>query len=222
MRPPLAIVNTAIPRYHSAAGILTRAAFLATFAGAEVRSPIRRGVFIIEEVLCRHIEEPPPNANDVAVTGGVTDAGEVRSVREDVDARTRGGECAACHDMINPVGFLFDHYDAIGRYQDEETVRVADEAHSFPVNASGAVQGAPLNGALELAEYLAESDEVSACMSEHFFEVAARRGIAPEDHCSVASAEATLADGGSLRDALVAIVTAESFRYVRPRTEDDR
>ncbi|MBO6939757.1 MAG: DUF1592 domain-containing protein [Deltaproteobacteria bacterium] len=204
------------------AGILTRAAFLANYAGAEVRSPIRRGVFVIEEVLCRHIEEPPPNANDVAVTGGATEEGEVRSVRDDVDARTRGGECAACHDMINPVGFLFDHYDALGRYQTEEMVEVDGEAHHFAVNASGAVQGAPLNGALELAEYLAESGEVSTCMSEHFFESATRRGIAPEDHCSVATAEATLAEGGSLRDALVAIVTAESFRYVRPRTEEDR
>lgn len=204
------------------AGILTRAAFLATFAGAEVRSPIRRGVFVIEEVLCRHIEEPPPNANDVAVTGGATDEGDVRSVRDDVNARTRGGECAACHDMINPVGFLFDHYDAIGRYQTEETVEVDGEAHHFAVDASGAVQGASLNGALELADYLADSGEVSACMSEHFFESAARRGITAEDHCSVATAEAALAEGGSLRDAMVTIVTAESFRYVRPTAEDDR
>lgn len=197
------------------AGLLTRAAFLANYAGASVRSPIRRGVFVLEEVLCRPLGEPPPNANDVRVEGGASDDG-VRSVREDVIARTQGSGCIECHSAINPAGFLFDRYDAIGRFQLEEVVDVDGDAHTFTLDPSGDLLGTPFGDALELSTHLAQSPVVRECLAERLFEQAVGRHVAAEDACSIAEVRAQLVEHGDLRQALVALVTHESFRFVRP------
>ncbi|HET6585192.1 MAG TPA: DUF1592 domain-containing protein, partial [Nannocystaceae bacterium] len=120
------------------AGLLTRAAFLTVFGAAKPQSPIRRGVFVLEELMCMELGEPPPNASDTPVDGGEGEDDDgnpiVRTVREDVEFRTKDATCAACHATINPVGFTMEHYDAIGRWQDIEVVS------GLPVDSSG--QGA--------------------------------------------------------------------------------
>ncbi|MEM9072594.1 MAG: DUF1592 domain-containing protein, partial [Myxococcota bacterium] len=206
------------------AGILTRAGFLSVYAGAKVRSPIRRGVFILQNVLCQPLGEPPPNANDVDVEGGNTEDG-VRSIRDDVTARTRGGECAACHNSINDIGFSFGHYDAIGQFQTEEHHAVDEETITFPIDASGRVaSGSDIDGevanALELSARLAQSEQVANCVATRFYEYAMGRHAGEGDACSVESVRSEFRRSGRFVDLIVAVARSDAFRHVRVAEEE--
>jgi len=192
-------------------GLLTRAAFLTVFSAANVQSPIRRGVFVVEEVLCNALGEPPPNASDLPVEGGTVD-GEVLSVREDVAARTGGAGCNGCHAVINPVGFAFENYDAIGRYRTEEL------GTGLPIDSSGQIQGSDVDGdiadALELSRSLSRSERVRECLADRWMTRAIGQAPGELDQCALDGARERFAETGTLRDLIVAIVVSDSFRYV--------
>jgi len=197
-------------------GLLTRAAFLTVFASADVRSPIRRGVFVIEEVLCNALGEPPPNASDTPVTGGEVDDGSggtvVRTVREDVEARTQGEPCSGCHRVINPVGFAFGHYDAIGRWRSEEL------GTGLPIDASGMLQGSDVDGevggAVELSRQLSRSERVRSCFARRFMTRALGHAPGELDECATEHVQRRFADTGSMWEMVLAIVESDAFRYV--------
>ena len=202
------------------AGILTRAGFLSVFAGSRTRSPIRRGVFVLENTLCRALGEPPPNANDVRVEGGEGDDG-VRSLREDVTARTSASDCASCHRVINPIGFTFANYDAIGRFQTEEVHDVEGVEHVFARDSNGALTaGSDVDGdyanAAELSRELARSEQVRDCMATRFYEYAMRRHAQDADLCSLEQLKTTFRDGGTFIDLIVGVAQTDVFRHVNP------
>lgn len=193
------------------AGLLTRAAFLTVFAAARPQSPIRRGVVVLEEIMCNELGTPPPNANDTPVDGGEDDEGQVRSVREDVELRTQQGTCAGCHGSINPVGFTLEHYDAIGRWQDVEVVT------GQPIDASGALVGdvaGPIDGGIELSNKLATSAQVRACFADHWLGHALGLPGEELDACTKETVRERFVATGDMRELLVEIVLSDAFRYL--------
>jgi hypothetical protein len=204
-------------------GLLTRAAFLTVYGSAKVHSPIRRGVFVIEEMLCTGLGEPPPNASDIPVEGGEVEDDDgntsVRSVRDDVDVRTQGDDCQACHRLINPVGFSFEHYDAIGGWQDEELIS------GLPIDATGDlpfsdVQG-PLTDALDLSDRLATSTQVRECFADRWMTRALGQPPGPEDECARDWVLERFAETGSIRELLTTIVLSDAFRYMNTTGESE-
>lgn len=193
------------------AGLLTRAAFLTVYAGAEVPSPIRRGVYVLENVLCQHLDEPPANASDVPVVGGEID-GQVLTVRQDVEAKTQGSGCQHCHGLINPIGFAFGHYDAMGAWMDVE------HGTGLDIDSSGWLTGTDSDrevaDALELSATLAASGQVRSCFAEHWVQTALG-SIEGEDQCAVRAVQERFAETGDFADLIVAIVESDAFRYVR-------
>ena len=194
------------------AGLLTRAAFLTVFSSATVQSPIRRGVFVVEEMFCNELGPPPPNASDVVVDGG-DDGDGLRTVREDVAVRTSTGTCAGCHSLINPIGFSFEHYDGIGRFRTHEVTS------GLPLDASGLLQGTDVDGALtdatDLSTRIASSPRARACFADRWFVRAMGRAPAPLDTCSVEAIAERFQESGSMRELLIAIVESDSFQYVQ-------
>ena len=198
------------------AGLLTRAAFLTVFSAANVQSPIRRGVFVLEEVLCQELGEPPPNASDVPVEGGEVDDGSgaavVRSVREDVEARTSDPQCATCHGLINPVGFAFEHYDAIGRWQDE------DPSAGTAIDSTGRLAGTDVDGpvadAIALSEALARSERVRQCFADRWLVRALGQAPGEADACTEEAIRERFIETGSVRELLITIVESDAFRYL--------
>jgi PAS domain-containing protein len=194
------------------AGIFTRAAFLTVFSTRTVTAPIRRGVWVLEEVLCSKLGDPPPNANDVKVEGGVVE-GELKSVRDDIIARTTNDPvCASCHNLINPIGFTFENYDALGRWQTEEVTT------GLPVDASGYLGGSDVDGevanAVELVDKLVTSDKVRACFAERWYTQALGREPGELDKCSLDAIEARFTETGSMRELVLAIIQSDAFRYL--------
>lgn len=196
------------------AGLLTRAGFLTVYGTARAQSPIRRGVFVLEEVMCVALSDPPPDVNNTPVDGGesVDEDGNpiVRTVREETELRTGTGSCTGCHGAINPVGFAFENYDALGGWQTDELVS------GLPVDAHGALIGdvaGDVEGALEVSDRLAGSVQVRECFADRWAEVAL--GVEGEalDPCTQREVRDRFVETGDIRQLLVALVVSDGFRF---------
>lgn len=138
-------------------GILTLGSVLSTHAHAAGSSPVHRGKFVREQLLCQPLP-PPPAGLDVKPP----QPDPTKSTRERFSEHSSNEACGSCHSLIDGIGFGFEHFDGVGRYRD------SDDGH--PVDASGNIVGAegtsgPFDGTAELAQKLAESPDAQACFT---------------------------------------------------------
>jgi len=194
------------------AGLLTRAAFATVYSNAKVQSPIRRGVFVLRDVLCYAQPPPPPNVDDRPILGA--EGAEALTIRGLTDLRTAGG-CQGCHEAINNIGYAFEHYDAIGAYRDREIESGLPIDASASLVHSGSTDG-PVADAVAMSHALARSEVVSECLIGRWFDHALRRVPDVLDTCSLEAIRASAGSTGNLRDLLIAIIESEAFRYVNP------
>jgi len=191
----------------TASGLLTLPAFLATQAKASESSPIYRGKFVREQLFCQELPSPPANIPLAPeVKAGV-------STRERLTEHETNATCSACHTLMDPIGFGFENYDAIGRY------RTMDGGK--PIDASGTLTGTDIDGAFsgvgQLGTKLASSPSVEACVGKQWFRYAMGRAEGDADACSLQSMAKTFHDaGGDLRTLPLAIVQTPAFLYRRP------
>jgi Protein of unknown function (DUF1588)/Protein of unknown function (DUF1585) len=143
------------------AGLLTHPYLLANFAYTSTSSPIHRGVFIARSLLGRSLRPPP-----VAVAPLAPDLHAGLTTRERVTLQTSPAACITCHGMINPLGFSLERFDAIGRFRLEEKGKPIDASGMYEP-PSGEV--ARYEGARQLAEALASSDEAHTAFVEQLF-----------------------------------------------------
>ena len=186
------------------AGLLTRAGFLARNATLEEPDPIHRGVFINLNVICRPIAAPP-NIPDVLERMGNTN-------RERVDSVTGEGTCGeGCHHaVINPLGFAFESFDAVGAY------RTTD--NGFPINSADTYvfpDGRTLSygNAVELSKQLAEAPEVHACYTSQLLEFMLGRDLLASDGRVLRDlADQSLTDQLSIKELVLSVVSSNTFR----------
>jgi len=196
------------------AGILTRASYLAVHASATNSSPIRRGVHVLSSMLCQPPGAPPGNVDNTPVSAGTGSTGKLLSVREQTELRTQAPECAGCHSRINPIGFAFEHYDAMGGWQgDTETNSGADVNAVGELHNAGLASG-PVDGAVALSERLLETDWMRECATEQWFDHALRRNPGSLDVCSLQTVRQQVGKPGSLTTLLLRFVESDAFRYV--------
>ena len=164
------------------AGLLTQPALLATFAKANGTDPVHRGKFVWESLLCKSIPAPPANAKIQAptITPGTT-------ARQRYTQHRTDPTCASCHQVMDPIGLAFEHYDGIGRWRDKEG--------SLTIDVTGSLMGTdvdgPFDGAVELAQKLAASRDTAACAVRQLFRFALGRYETVEDEPTISK----LADG---------------------------
>jgi hypothetical protein len=188
------------------AGILTQAGVLSIMSHADQSSPIRRGKLIREQLFCQTLSPPPPGAN---LTPPATDP--TVPTRQRFEKHRTETVCAACHGLIDPIGFGFENYDGIGAYQ-------ATEA-GMPVDASGTLTATDVNGdfngVLELSQKLAHSDDVRNCVAQKWFNFGFGRTAGSDDSCSLQTVTEAFAKTNNIRDLLVELVATDAFRYGR-------
>jgi hypothetical protein len=134
---------------------------MATFADANVSSPIRRGVFVARSLLGRTLRPPPD-----AVTPEPPSLHPDLTTRERTALQTSAESCQSCHGLINPLGFPLERFDALGRLRAAENERPID-ATGFYFARSG--QEVKFDGGRQLAEFLAGSEEVHSAFVEKLF-----------------------------------------------------
>jgi hypothetical protein len=183
-------------------GLLTRLGFLASKATARQPDSIHRGVFVNLRILCAALPPPPDNATGLP-------PGEHATNRERVDAHTGKGTCGeACHGTwINPAGFAFEHYDAIGKY------RTTD--NGVPVNAADVYRlgGEPKSfaHAIEFSQLLAESSEAHACYARRWVEFAHGREVGAKDQPLITELGEASRGGASTKEIILQIVSSTPF-----------
>src|SRR5262249_48357250 len=103
------------------AGVLGEAAFLTLTSKPADTSPTERGLFIREHFLCQIVPPPPPGVNTTLPPP--TDV-QPQPNRQRLDIPLSNQACAGCHRLIDPIGFGFEHFDAIGRYREQHVVTI--------------------------------------------------------------------------------------------------
>lgn len=151
------------------AGIMTHPYLMADHAYYKSTSPIHRGVFIVRSVLGRPLRPPP-----VAVAPLDEGFDPNMTTRERVAFQTRPAACQTCHDLINPFGFSLEHFDAVGRIRTEEKSQPIDASGAYTTGSGELMR---FNGGRELAEILAQSDEVHASFVAQLFHYTAKQPI---------------------------------------------
>jgi hypothetical protein len=206
---PKVIANKDLPQGSGAAsGLLTLPAFLATLAKPAESSPIYRGKFVREELLCQLLAAPPPNVPKAPeVQAGV-------STRERLRQHEVDPSCSACHDLMDPIGFGFENYDAIGQYRSMDAGQTVDP--SGEVKAPSDIAG-KFDGVVELGQKLAGSKAVQECMARQWFRFMQSRFEQEVDACSMTALVTKFrADDGNLNSLPVALVQTDAFLYRRP------
>jgi Protein of unknown function (DUF1592)/Protein of unknown function (DUF1588)/Protein of unknown function (DUF1587)/Protein of unknown function (DUF1595)/Protein of unknown function (DUF1585) len=196
-------------------GFLTRAGFLAGFAQAKYPSPIQRGMFVRREFLCQNLGAPPPGAE--SQTPPPTPAGATN--RQIKTAHSQMPQCKSCHQLIDPPGFAFESFDAIGKYSGTE---ITESGQTAMVDTTGTLIGTDVDGdfkdAGELVGMLARSAEAQTCVVTQWFRYARARLELPDDTCAIADLTGTFnASGGDFAVLFAALATSDGFRF-RPVT----
>ncbi len=202
MDPPAEQTRMQLP--DERAGILTQPSVLAVTSTFDTTSPVARGVFVLEHILCEELPPPPPG---VMISPPPPDPNA--TTRERWEQHSADPTCSGCHAQIDPIGFTLEEFDAIGQHRTTENGRAVDPSGGAP--AIGAADGSIVGGAA-LARAVAESPEAVACFARQWLRFSLGRLETESDDESLALVEATLADG-SVHDALVAITATAAFTY---------
>ena len=199
------------------AGILTRASFLAVYSNPTVKSPIRRGAQLVKHLLCQEIGDPPPTVNPTPIAA---EPGKRQTIRESVRAKTSEPTCAGCHNIINPAGFAFEHYNGLGVWEQVEAGKAADgSTFTLPIDWSGELRGSDvtgtLNGAIEMSQRLAESRTLKDCLVTRWFRKVFARSASDTEAASVLEVQTNFAKSDDLKELVLGIVQSPAFLYVR-------
>ena len=194
------------------AGLFTQIGFLATRAFSNLSSPIHRGVFIQRRILCNTIPNPPPNVPQLPPLDGTT----IKTTRQQVDTHTANEPCASCHHtLINPIGFGFENYDAVGQYRTME--------NGEPIDATGKLVGTmdeqPFKNGIELSAAIAESPEGRLCYAKNWFRYTLGRSETDGDGCALSAIAARLSDDTyTAVDLLQDMTRSKAFLYRTPES----
>ena len=191
-------------------GLLTQAAIM-TVTGADTRtSPVRRGRWVLEKLMCQAPPPAPPDATaQVQKTQGDN---RMISQRQRLAEHRVKPSCAACHNLMDPVGLGLENYDAIGRY------RTRDES-GMAIDASGALpDGRTFQGAKELSDILAADSRLLNCVIKQLATNATGRQFDTSDDDNLVASLVTRAGSKSMsmQDALRAVVLSDAFRRRTP------
>ncbi len=189
-------------------GFLGLASFLTLTSFSYRTAPTLRGRWVLENLLCEHINPPPanvPELDDEPEAGGDL---ESLNVRERLAMHRENPSCAGCHVMLDPIGLGLESFDAIGRYRTQY-------AGGDAVDASGMLpEGDEFDGIMELSALLADDPRLLDCASQKLMTYALSRELGDADAPYLDAIRARWKDeGATLRGLLEQIVLSEPFRY---------
>jgi hypothetical protein len=201
-----------LPAAQGRAGILTQASFLAVQAHPDQTSPVLRGKFVRMKLMCQTVPPPPM---DVDITPPAI--ASAATARDRFSAHEMAGtSCKGCHQLMDPIGFAFEGFDAVGQYRTTENGATIDLSGNIVASTNGTLDGT-FNGVRELATKLADSDQVRDCVATQWFRYSAGRTEEVPDGCSLTTMQDAFgASGGDLGELVVAMTQTDAFWYRAP------
>jgi hypothetical protein len=201
-------MTLAAPSHRS--GIFTHGSVLTAYSQPRRTSPVKRGKWALDQILCIEIQPPP-----AGVEGMLDTPGQTGTLRERLAAHRTKPECATCHDYLDPIGLGLENYDAIGAY------RTTDEGQ--PVDASGQFpDGRTFTGAESMAALVKADPNTPHCIAERTLTYALGRGLEDADDAHLDAITTSFeSNGRSFEQLLVAIVQSEPFRMRRGEPSEE-
>jgi hypothetical protein len=183
-------------------GLVTQASVLAVSSNPTRTSPVKRGRWVLENLLGDTVPTPPPGADNLKPGA----APEGSTLRQRLERHRTDPACAGCHARLDPLGFGLENFDAVGAWRTHDG--------DTRIDASGALpDGNSFDGPAGLRAYLrSRGDDFDRCLAEKLLIYAMGRGLTPADRCAIDRIVRQLARGGHRFAALAeAVVTSEPF-----------
>jgi hypothetical protein len=156
-------------------GILTQATFLVITSNPDRTSPVKRGLFILDNLLGTPPPPPPPDLPPLEQAAGAV-KGKPPTLREMLAVHRSKALCNSCHNRMDPLGLAFENFNALGRWRDKEL--------NQPIEAGGQLlTGESFKNVQELKRILATTRRLDfyRCMTEKMLIYALGRGLEPYD-----------------------------------------
>jgi hypothetical protein len=186
-------------------GLLTTAAFLTGTSSTTRTSPVRRGHWVLNNIMC---EEPPPAPDGVEQEFDQSEGAD--TVVEQLAAHRANPACAGCHDQMDPIGVALESFNAIGLFRSAYDDGVA-------IETSGELAGiGSFTSVVELASALSGQTRTHRCMVKKTFTYALGRATGAQDWPFIAPIEKQFLESDfQFVDLMVGIVQSEPFRTHR-------
>lgn len=198
-----------LPRGSHRGGVMTMAAVLTITSSPTRTSPVKRGLFVLDQLLGMAPPPPPADIPPLEQAKGLPDNA---SLRERLAAHVADSTCASCHTRMDPLGLALENFDAIGRWRDTDAGR--------PVDASGSLPG---HGGFEGPEGLkrvlhARTEQFIENLAAKLLTYAIGRGPEPFDRPAIRRiSDQTRAHRDGVRSMIEAVVLSDTFRTCRGR-----
>ena len=188
-------------------GVLTQASFLTLTSNPTRTSPVKRGKWILEQILGTPPLPPPPDVEDLAEDEEAILSG---SLRQRMEEHRKNPNCAVCHRRMDALGFAFENFDGVGAWREFDGKFLIDPAGTLP-------DGRNFSGAQELRRILlSEKEQIARNLAEKVLTYALGRGLEYYDQCAVREiVEATAADEYRLQRLIMTVVTTDPFLFRR-------
>jgi mono/diheme cytochrome c family protein len=166
-----------LPKDSARRGLLGQGSILTVTSVGDRTSPVIRGAWVMENLMGAPVPRPPPGVE--TDLNAAADATAPSTLRERLERHRTSPSCAACHQIMDPIGFSLEHFDLIGRWRDRDG--------GLPVDSTGKlVDGTPLTGVQDLRRaLLARSDSFVTSATEKLLMYALGRRIEPFDQPAI-------------------------------------
>jgi hypothetical protein len=208
--PAHAFIRVPLPVDGLRAGIFTHASVLTMTSPPDRTSPVKRGGWILENLLASPPPPPPPNVPALEKVVAENPQAKV-SLRQRLEQHRGSARCAGCHSKIDPLGFALEKFDNIGRQRTkDETGQLVDDLGELP-------GGRKVAGVAGLREVLLErKDEFARCLTEKLLTYALGRSSEEHDIPTVeAIVDAVRKDDYRMQNLIFELVKSEPFRMRR-------
>ena len=192
-------------------GVLTHGSLLMLTSYPNRTSPTRRGNWVLETILG---DEPPDPPADVPPLSETQSASPDLPLRQQLELHRSNATCASCHQVMDTIGFGFEHFDAIGKYREKDGETPIDAAGKLP-------SGESFNSAKELVKVLSSREEdFVRHLCAKLLTFATGRGVEYYDRVAIDKiVESTRPNRYRMQDIIHEIVLSRPFRLTRNETE---
>ena len=190
-------------------GLLTHASILMATSPPTRTSPVKRGAWVLENILGTPPPPPPPDVP--ALEEKETKAA---SLRERLEQHRANATCASCHSKIDPLGFAFENYDAVGVFRNKEGNKDIDASGTLP-------DGRKINGMGDLKKsLLADKERFARNVTEKLLTYALGRGVEYYDKRAIDRIVSEVAkDDFKFSRMVIAVVQSDPFRLRRGKDQ---
>jgi mono/diheme cytochrome c family protein len=188
------------------AGVVTQGSFLTLTSHPGRTSPVRRGEWVLANLLGDAPPAPPPNVPALEQTRA---ANQGMTLRQQMERHRADPNCASCHKVMDAIGFGLESFDPVGRWRDRDG--------SHPIDSKGALpSGEVFDGPIELAAILNQRKaEFSRCLTEKMLTYALGRGVEWYDKCAVDDIVSQLKEDDRFSTLILGIVNTSAFQMRR-------